>query len=395
MDSRVHVCHVQTTMNPGGLENGVVNVVNGLDPERFRSTVVCLHARGPLADRIVNPAAEVISLEHPDRLAPELPYRLARLFRKLAPNIVHTRNYTPNLYGTIGARMARVPFVVNSEHGSIQLIGWRKKLVSRALSLLADRVLCVSPALRDYLLDELRYPRGSVHVIVNGVNLDRFDSIASDPAAKRRELGIPESVWLLGTVGRFYGFKDHPAILDLLERVPEVGGRPLHAVIVGTGDEEAAFRAMTRERGLADRMHLPGFREDVHEIYRAFDLFCLLSSGNEGTSNAILEAMAAGVPVLSTEIEGNRHLIRSGENGVLVPPAGEAKLTALEREVPRLLLDAERRAAIARIAGERVRAEFRLQGMIDRYATFYRSLASGRCGFDEVPLLDPGPPKTI
>lgn len=371
----IHVCHVQTTLRSGGLENGVVNIVNGLDPARFRSTVVCLHDAGALAARIVNPTAQVINLAYPDRLAPELPFRLAKLFRQLAPDIVHCRNYTPNLYGTLAARLARVPVVVNGEHGLVQTVGWRKKLVSRGLALVADRVLCVSPGLRDYLVATLHYPPAQIEVIINGVSLERFDSLRVDALAKRRELGIPEDVWLLGTVGRFYSFKDHPAMLDLLERVPEVAGRPVHAVIIGDGDLADAFRAETARRGLADRMHLPGFRSDVAECYATFDLFCLLSSGNEGTSNAILEAMAAGVPVVATQILGNRHLIESGVNGLLVPALGEAKRAALVREVPRLLASPGERRRLAEAAGREVRAQFRLQRMVDDYAEFYGTLA--------------------
>ena len=372
---RIHICHVQTTFRPGGLENGVANVVNGLDPDRFRSTVVCLHDRGALADRVTNPMAEVINLAHPDRLAPELPFRLAKLFRELEPDIVHCRNYTANLYGTLGAHLARVPVVVNGEHGQVQLVHWKKKLVSRTLALFADKILCVSPGLRDYLYTRLRYPANSVHTIINGVPLERFDAMEVDGMAKRRELGIPEDVWLLGTVSRFYPFKDHPAMLDFLEAVPEVDGRPVHAVIVGVGDTMEEFIADRDRRGLQDRMHLPGFRKDVHELYSMFDLFCLLSTDNEGTSNAILESMAAGAPILTTDIQGNKHLIRDGWNGVLVPPRGSSKRAAMKLLIPPLLADATRRAEMSANGGRYVRENFRLQRMVNDYAAFYGGLA--------------------
>ncbi len=373
-EKRIHICHVQTTFRPGGLENGVANVVNGLDPERFRSTVVCLHDRGALADRVTNPAAEVINLAHPDRLAPELPFRLAKLFKELEPDIVHCRNYTANLYGSLGARMARVPILVNGEHGQVQLVPWKQKMVSRVLALGCDKILCVSPGLRDYLYQMLRYPAESVHMIINGVPLERFDTMEVDGMAKRRELGIPEDVWLLGTVSRFYPFKDHPAMLDFLERVPEIDGRPVHAVIVGVGDTMEAFIEERKRRGLEDRMHLPGFRKDVHELYSMFDLFCLLSTDNEGTSNAILESMAAGAPILSTNIAGNLHLIKNGWNGVLVPPKGEPKIAAMADQVPALLRNPERLAELAGNAGTFVRDKFKLQRMVNDYAAFYGGL---------------------
>ncbi len=374
VDGRIHICHVQSTFRSGGLENGVANVVNGLDPERFRSTVLCLYEGGELAGRVTNPAATVVNLAHPDRLAPELPFRLAKIFRSLEPDVVHCRNYTANLYGTLGALMARVPTIVNGEHGQVQHVPWKQKLVSRILALASDKILCVSPGLRDYLYETLRYPANSVHTIINGVPLERFDTLVVDGMAKRRELGIPEEVWLLGTVSRFFPFKDHSAMLDFLERVPEVDGRPVHAVIVGVGDTMESFMEERKRRGLEDRMHLPGFRDDVHELYAMFDLFCLLSTGNEGTSNAILESMAAGTPILSTRIAGNLHLIKHGWNGVLVPPLGEAKLAAMTDQVPALLRNPERLAELAENAGIFVREKFKLQRMVNDYAAFYGGL---------------------
>jgi glycosyltransferase involved in cell wall biosynthesis len=138
---------------------------------------------------------------------------------------------------------------------------------------------------------------------------------------------------------------------------------------------EDEFRREVTDRGLADRVHLPGFLQDIHAYYPVFDVFMLLSTDNEGTSNVILEAMAAGRPVLATEIPGNRHLIRHGENGILVPPKGPDKLTALVRETEILLADAERRSALARRGYEFVHERLSLSGMIDRYADYYAGAA--------------------
>lgn len=376
MKQSIHICHVQTSFGSGGLENGVVNIVNGLDPETFRSTVICLHEGGVLAERVTNPKAEVIYLDHPDRLAPELPFRLAKLFRRLAPDIVHTRNYTANLYGTLGARLAHVPTVVNGEHGLIQLVGRRKQLVSRFVALGVDHVLCVSPGLRDFLVSELRYPPDSVHVIINGVDLSRFELVGSAGAAKRRELGIPDDVWLLGMISRFIDIKDNPAMLSLLERVPEVDGRPVHAILIGDGQLAEEFRAETERRNLGARMHLPGFRQDVGELYSMFDVFCLFSNKNEGTSNVLLEAMASALPIVTTDLVGNRHLIKGGWNGVLVPPQGEPKLQALAKEIPALLRDQGRREILARNGKNFVQEHYELHVMIENYGKFYRSLVA-------------------
>jgi glycosyltransferase involved in cell wall biosynthesis len=372
---RLHICHVITTLGGGGMENGLVNVVNGLDPAHFRSTVVCLHELGPLAERISEPTVTVINLAHRQGLAPDLVFRLARVLRRLRPDIVHTRNYGANFYGTLAGRLIRAPVIINGEHGMVQLVGRRQQQVGRAIALMADHVLCVSPGLRDFLVEKLRYPARKVEVIVNGVDLSRFEARGADTAARRRELGVPADAWLVGSVGRFYPFKDHASILGLLERVPAVDGRPLHACIIGAGAMEDEFRREVTDRGLADRVHLPGFLQDIHAYYPVFDVFMLLSTDNEGTSNVILEAMAAGRPVLATEIPGNRHLIRHGENGILVPPKGPDKLTALVRETEILLADAERRSALARRGYEFVHERLSLSGMIDRYADYYAGAA--------------------
>lgn len=371
---QVHICHILSTLGSGGMENGIVNVVNGLTSPDFRHTLICLYQGGVMADRISNPDVEIINLARPDRLAPELPFILARLLRKLAPDVVHTRNYTANFYGTLAARMARVPGIVNGEHGSIQLMQWRRKLASRAVSVAADRILCVSPGLRDYLLEKLKYPPDQVDVIINGVNLDRFGKAATRRGEIRRRLGIPEDVWLVGSVSRFYHFKDHPALLAFLERVKQVDGRPLHGAIVGDGALEQEFRDLTASRGMNDRMHLPGFQQDIENIYPIFDLFLLLSSDNEGTSNVLLEAMASGAPIVTTDIMGNRHLIQDGWNGMLLPPKGEEKVAAMERIIPSLLSDESARKRLARNGSAFVSEGFSLAGMMNRYDRFYRRL---------------------
>ena len=198
MTKPVHIQHVVLSLQPGGLENGVVNVVNGLDSSRFRSSVCCLKEAGEFATRITNTEARIHEmglLQGNDIL---LPWRLGRLFRKTQTDIVHTRNQEAFFYGFLGATLGGVRKVIHSEHGRTFPDKPHRRWLQRQLSRYTDSVFAVSEQLRRDLVTYIGIPASRIEVLYNGVDLGKFRNV--DRSACRRRIGIPDGEIVIGSV---------------------------------------------------------------------------------------------------------------------------------------------------------------------------------------------------
>lgn len=358
----VHICHVVLSLDPGGLENGVVNVVNGLSPGEFRSSVCCLQRAGEFAARL-RPDVPLAAMGLRPGNDPALPLRLARLFRSWRVDIVHTRNAESFFYGFLAAQIARVPITVHSEHGRTfperRLRGFAQRVLLRG----ADAVFAVSQQLRADLVREIGVDGNRLEVLYNGVDTTTFQPAVSvaDTANDRRPL-------LIGSVGRLAAVKNYSLLLNALRRLPpEFQCRLL---LVGDGPERASLTGLAADLGLRDRVEFAGHRDDIARLLRAMDVFVLPSS-SEGMSNTLLEAMATGVPVLASDVGGNREIIESERSGLLFP-SGDAD--AAGAQLMRLLASAELRRSLGRAGAARVRETFSMEAMLQRYASLYRRL---------------------
>ena len=358
------VMHVLFTLQPGGMEYGVIKLVNALQDCRIQSSI-CSTRPGTLKG-LVHEAVPVIELDRRAGNDPRLVWQLYRLFRRMRPDIVHTHGWGTLLEGLAAARLAGVPRVVHGEHGTLQL-RTHQRWLQRAGWSLADRVLSVSSRLAERMAREVRFPLERIDTIRNGVDLDRFGRIGRVEA--RLALGLrPDSV-VAGTVGRLVAVKDHATLLESLATLRRTGLQPT-LVIAGEGPLRAAIEEQIAALDLSGQVRLLGHRPDVETVLAALDVF-VLSSSSEGLSNTILEAMATGLPVVSTRVGGADELVEHQVTGELVPSRSpEALSTALAA----LVNDPHQRATMGAAGRRRVETMFELTATMRRYETLYRDL---------------------
>ncbi|MSP62756.1 MAG: glycosyltransferase family 1 protein [Myxococcales bacterium] len=256
-----------------------------------------------------------------------LPLRLAWLLLQNRIEIVHTHNPQPLIYGAPAARLAGAR-VVHTKHGA-NPEGGRRLALRRLAGRLADAFVAVSPITADVARSNREISELKLHVVPNGIDLDRFHPDEEARAEVRDALGIPQGAFVVGTVGRLSSEKDQSLLLRAMG--PLLGER-LRLVIVGDGPEEDALRRRAAALTEGRFVHFLGARRDVPRILAAFDLFAL-SSLSEGLPLVIPEAMASGLPVVSTAVGGIPTVLDEGVTGFLVPPGDERALRERLRDL--------------------------------------------------------------
>lgn len=320
------VVHVIYSLGVGGLENGLVNLINNMPRDRYRHAIVCLHSFTDFAKRIQPSDIPIYSLDKMQGKDLGLYVRLGRLLRRLKPDIVHTRNLAA-LEGQIVAAIA-VPYArrVHGEHGrdmfDVAGLNVKYNLLRRLIRPFVHRYIAVSRDLEQWLVDQIGVEPSHISQIYNGVDNQKFrPRNAEDPAPPWLPQFADERHVIIGSVGRMAAVKDHltlvRAFIELVRMRPDLR-EIARLVIIGEGPCREGCAQLLAEAGLSDCAYLTGERNDVAELMRAMDIFVLPSLG-EGISNTILEAMATSLPVVATQVGGNPELVQSSVTGRLVP----------------------------------------------------------------------------
>jgi sugar transferase (PEP-CTERM/EpsH1 system associated) len=372
---RLSIVHVIHHLRIGGMENGVVNLVNRLPAERFRHTIVCVEESSDFARRIERPDVEVIAL-HRSRIGVwRLRWQLLALLRRLRPDIVHTRNLS-GLDALVPARLCGIR-TLHSEHGfdvdNLQGTSSKPTMLRRLHVPLVRQYVCVSKDLRRLMVEHWGVPAARVRQICNGVDTDRF----RPPERRRRDL-LPEALagedrFVVGTVGRVQPVKDQATLLQAIAGAialsPGLAER-LALVVVGDGPSLGALRELAATLGIAGQCWFAGAREEVAALMQSFDLF-VLPSLNEGISNTILEALASGLPVLASAVGGNPELVEDGVVGQTFAAGDPAALSSL---IVRYADDADLCRRHGAAARQRAESRFSLETMVAAYCDVYESL---------------------
>jgi sugar transferase (PEP-CTERM/EpsH1 system associated) len=368
----VRVMHVMFALQPGGMEFGVLKVVNGLDRSRVQSSICSTAPVVGHMTSFVSSDVPVFELRRRDGNDPRLVWELFRLFRRERPHVVHTHAWGTLLEGFVAARLARVPFVVHGEHGTLQLRGYQARIQRWAWGR-TNQVLSVSKKLSERMASATGFAAERILTIQNGVDFSRFSPSLREAA--RLELGLDADTLALGTVGRLVPVKDHASLIESFARLRD-RGISFKGFIAGEGPLRADLEAQIASRGLGDHVTLLGQRRDIERIFAALDVF-VLSSKSEGMSNTILEAMASGTPIVATNVGGAEELVEDGRTGVLVPRENSE---VLADALARMAANAVRRRDMGVASRLKAETEFSLPRMLRDYDALYTGLVADGSG---------------
>jgi sugar transferase (PEP-CTERM/EpsH1 system associated) len=383
------IVHVVHGFAVGGLENGIVNLVNRMPAQRWRHAIVSLtRVSGRFAERVQRADVQFIELDkRPGHLVRDYP-RLYRLFRQLRPAVVHTRNLAA-LEAAVPAWAAGVPVRIHGEHG------WnredpdggrqRYRYVRRLYRPFVQRYVALSRHQEEYLERQVGVPAGRISQVYNGVDTERFRPAEARQPIAGCPFGDPDD-FLLGWIGRMDAVKDLPSLLRAFARARQRAGAQarLRLALVGDGPVRASVEQLVEALGLRGHVWLAGERADIAEVMQGLDCFALPSLG-EGISNTLLEAMASRLAIVATRVGGNGELIESGVTGLLVPPGNVEALTEALLAQFGDRARARRQAKAARRVAE---ARFSLARMVGDYCSLYEG-ALARAGISLPPAAAP------
>lgn len=367
------VLHLMETSGPGGAETVALELMRRMDRSRWRSMAV-LYDEGWLTDRLAESGIPFVLL--PERGAFDLRYlgRLLAIVREHGVDLVHAHLFGATVRAGVLSRISGVP-AVGTLHGSVDLAaGERLRTLKRAIVRHGvQRLTFVSDPLRRDFLERIPVPEAMCVVVPNGIDAARFTHTRSEELL--RELGVPAGAFVVGAVGNLNAAKGYDVLLRAaaLLRSRSEGW---HFVVVGDDGHgrERELLTLRDSLGLRDHVTFTGFRSDVPRLLASFDAYALTSS-SEGFSLAIVEAMAAGVPVVATRCGGPEQILEDGRTGLLVENgSAEAVADALAS----LRARPERREALAAAARAEVRANFTIDANVRRYEQLYEQCVGGR-----------------
>ena len=369
----LHVIHHLVT---GGMENGLVNLINNLSPDRYRHAIACVEDFSEFRERINRRDVEVFSLRRSQIGVWRMRKELYRLCKTMRPAIVHSRNQS-GLDALLPARLAGVRICVQGEHGwdvgNLTGSHWRPRLVQQVHAPLVSRFIVVSKDIERHLINSVGIAPSRISQIYNGVDASQYT-----PRGERNGslappgFLTPDSI-LVGTVGRIQAVKDQATLVRSFGLLLQ-GNKNLHSrlrlAIVGNGPLLQDLRILATDLGIAQQCWFPGDRVDVPKILQLFDVF-VLPSLNEGISNTILEAMASGLPVIAGRVGGNVEILSEPDTGFFFSPGDTDTLTNLLR---RYVDDVDLRHSHGAAARKTVLARFSIDSMVGHYQAVYDQL---------------------
>ncbi len=367
------ILHIIPSLDRAGAEKQMSLLVRGLPRAEFDVHVCVLTRGGPLWAELGKADVPVTLIGKRTRIDPLAFWRLRAFVARLRPDLIHTWIFAANAYGRAAGIACGVKHLVAGERCVDPWKGWGELTIDRQLARYTTRIVANSPGVREFYVRH-GLPAEKFRVIPNAIQPPKPSAATRETVLA--ELGLPQDSHLIGVIGRLWAqkrVKDAIWAADLLKVVRD----DVHLLIIGDGPHRDRLHRFRDQCEIRDKVHFLGHRDDVPRLLPHFDLLWS-TSAYEGQSNAILEAMAAGVPVVATDIPGTRDLVVHDETGLLVPADFDTprRRAAFARYANILLNDPERARRLADAARQRALGEFTVEKMVERYAALYREILS-------------------
>lgn len=316
---KIKVIHLVDDLRCGGLESVVAMLARFHNKEKFDVEVWCVAAGGEVADQLIKEGKTVRILGIRNYYNPFNILKLAALFREHKPDVIHTHIYFASTISRIAAQLTHVPVVITHMHNVYLHYNKRNLWIDRLLSHISDQVVCCSKAVEDFVLNIEKVNPGKVVTIYNGIDMDRFD-IPFDRENLKQSLNIQNNEFVIINVAFLMEKKGHKYLFEAVVRLKKEYPN-IKCLVVGYGSsqEEGDIRNYPQKLGIDDRVVFLGLRNDVPELLRIANVF-VLSSLTEGLPLALIEAMAAGLPIVSTHVGGVGEVVEDQKTAILVKP---------------------------------------------------------------------------
>ena len=366
---RIRILHLVLTMDTGGLENGVVNIINGLDETRYKSILCCIKHGGDLVERI-NKDIKIIELNHYSGMQYSIVRRLKKIIIDEGVDVIHTRNYKPYMFGFVAGKILGSVALIHSEHGKDYPFRKIKMFIQRVFSYYTDGIIALSSDIKSNMVNHIGIESSKIKVVINGVDTNKF-SPTERSSELIREFNIEEGDLVIGAVGRLVSVKNYPEMLLAVKNLKATSAN-VKLIIVGDGPELESLQNLVHQYELSKEVCFTGSRSDISEILRLFDIY-VLTSTNEGLSNTLLEAMSSSIPVIVSRVGGNTEIVSSDSVGLTYSSGDYDELTGKLRALSQ---DFGVRRQIAKNAREHIIKNYSLDAMIRNYADMYTDVYS-------------------
>jgi sugar transferase (PEP-CTERM/EpsH1 system associated) len=314
---KIKVLHVVLSLETGGLENGVVNLINHSDSNNFVVDVLCLREKGELASRVNNPHSQVIFDGNKDHSLKTAIYKIFQANACGQYHIIHTHGFSTMLAAYIAnlIQIRNKPLLINGEHGTLYFETFKHRILQKFLFFKMSHNFTVSADLKQEIFNRFNIKKDNFTPIINGVDTLKFtpDQALAQPI--RSELSLNKNDIIIGSVGRLVHVKNYKSLISAFASFSKSYPHA-HLVLAGDGSERKALEAQIEQYNLNNKIHLLGRRDDIANIINALDVF-VLPSYSEGLSNTLLEAMSCATPVIACNVGGNPEIIVEGKTGYL------------------------------------------------------------------------------